>query len=152
MFSSSFIIYNSILLVFRPNIPNLFIHILFPSQFLPCLSHRRSRTEPAAPHEGVPAMSAVGRMLSLYCLRIPGAQLIPHCEQRPSNSIYKQILPIAATGPCNLHENHTTFCLSQQLLVIHLTSQNRYSSSRNGPAELNLVDFFKCAASYTMIL
>lgn len=64
MFSRPFIIYNSILLVFTPNIPNIFMHLLFPSLFLPCVQYRRSRTEPTAPHEGVPSMPAAARLPS----------------------------------------------------------------------------------------
>lgn len=102
MFSRPFIIYNSILLVFKPNNPNLFMHLLFPV-FLPRVRCSRSRAEGG---------NATTLQVTLPSWEQPqGSEALANAcnEQRSSQALpEEQISPEAAVEPHVLYKHYTT--------------------------------------------
>lgn len=102
MFSRPFIIYNSILLVFKPNNPNLSMHL-----FSLCFCHVFSAAG-AELREGMPPLCR------WHCHPGNGPRarrlwLMPAMSQDlPEHFSEEQISPEAAVEPHDLHEHHTT--------------------------------------------
>lgn len=99
MFSRPFIIYNSILLVFKPNTPNLFMHLLFPLFLL----HQEQSWGRECHH-----------ICRWHCCpgNSPRAQrlwLTPAMSRDlPEHFTEEQISLEAAVEPHNLHDHHPT--------------------------------------------